>query len=43
MSIEARKFNVACKFYDMCVATGEYSGKAENIFSAIDSRMTNDE
>ena len=26
----------------MCVTTGEHSGKAENIFSAIDSTMTND-
>ena len=26
----------------MCVTTGEHSGKAKNIFSAIDSTMTND-
>ena len=26
----------------MCVTTGEHSGKADNIFSAIDSTMTND-
>ena len=37
-----RSKKVECKFYDMCVTTGEHSGKAENIFSAIDSTMTND-
>ena len=26
----------------MCVTTGEHSGKAEDIFSAIDSTITND-
>ena len=32
---------VECKFYDMCVTTGEHRGKTENIFSGIDltSRM----
>ena len=37
-----RSKKVECKFYGMCVTTGEHSGKAENIFSAIDSTMTND-
>ena len=37
-----RSKKVECKFYDMCVTTGEHSGKAENIFSAIDSIMMND-
>ena len=31
-----------CKFYDMCVTTGEHSGKAKNIFSAIDSTLMKD-
>ena len=34
-----RSKKVECKFYDMCVTTAEHSGKAENIFSAIDSTM----
>ena len=33
---------VECKFYDVCVTTGEDSGKAEHILSAIDSTMMND-
>ena len=33
---------VECKFYDICVTTGEDSGKAEHILSAIDSTMMND-
>ena len=37
-----RSKKVECKFYDMCVTTEEHSGKAENIFSAIDSTMTKD-
>ena len=37
-----RSKKVECKFYDMCVTTGECSGKADNIFSAIDLTMTND-
>ena len=37
-----RSKKVECKFYGMCVTTGEHSGKAENIFTAIDSTVTND-
>ena len=37
-----RRNKVEYKFHDMCVTTGEHSGKAKNIFSAIDSTMTND-
>ena len=33
---------VECKFYDKCVTTGANSGKAENLFSAIDSKVKND-
>ena len=33
---------VECKFYDMCATTGANSGKAENLFSAIDSTVKND-
>ena len=37
-----RSKKVEYKFYGMCVTTGEHSGKAENIFTAIDSTVTND-
>ena len=37
-----RSKKVECKFYDMYVTTGEYSRKAENLFSAVDSTTTND-
>ena len=33
---------VECNFYDMCVTTRANSGKAENLFSAIDSTVKND-
>ena len=37
-----RSKKVECKFYDMCVTSGEDSGKAENLFNAIDSTMQKD-
>ena len=33
---------VECKFYDMCVTTGANGGKAEKLFSAIDSTVKSD-
>ena len=37
-----RSNTVQCKFYDMCVTTGEDSGKSASLFGAIDSPLKRD-